>query len=122
MTLAQGSVVVSTWGDWKAAHPDTTIVAQDGGIGRTYGLDPLGGRDDQGPIFPIGDRDLRLPVQEQVVGVITSDGTPVAFPADAAREELQADELVELAGINLLWHPSFSEASGVEVRNLLQQG
>jgi hypothetical protein len=101
VTLPQGSVVVSTWADWKAAHPDTTIVAQDGGIGRTYSLDPLGGRDDQGPIFPIGDRDLRLPVQEQVVGVITSDGTPVAFSAAAARDHLETGETVELDGVTL---------------------
>ena len=99
--LPQGSVVVSTWGDWKTAHPDTTIVAQDGGIGRTYSLDPLGGRDDQGPIFPIGDRDLRLPVQAQVLGVIATDGTPIAFPAAAARERLDAAEAVELDGVRL---------------------
>jgi len=101
VTLPQGSVVVSTWGDWKAAHPDTTIVAQDGGIGRAYGMDPLGGRDDQGPIFPIGDRDLRLSVQEQVVGVITSVGTPVAFPAAVARERLEAGESVEFDAVSL---------------------
>jgi hypothetical protein len=101
VTLAQGSVVVSTWGDWKADHPDTTIVAQDGGIGRIYSLDPLGGRDDQGPIFPIGDRDLRLPVQEQIVGVITFDGTTVAFPAAAARERLESGQSVELNGVSL---------------------
>ena len=101
VTLTQGSVVVSTWGDWKAAHPETTIVARDGGIGRTYSLDPLGGRDEQGPIFPIGDRDLRLPVQEQVVGVITADGSPVAFPAAAAREQLEGGEAVELDGVSL---------------------
>jgi hypothetical protein len=101
ITLPQGSVVVSTWGDWKAAHPGTTIVAQDGGIGRNYSLDPLGGRDDQGPIFPIGDRDLRLPVQAQILGVIATDGTPVAFPAAAARQRLEAAEGVELDGISL---------------------
>jgi hypothetical protein len=53
-------------------------VASDG----TYPLDPLQGRDDDGPIFPIGPADERLGVQELVVGVIRADGTPVAFPAD----------------------------------------
>ena len=80
--LAQTSVRTSTWGDWKAAHPDTRMVAEDGGIGRTYPRDPLRGRDDHGPIFPIGDVDPRLEVQEPVVGVIAEDGTPVAFPVD----------------------------------------
>ncbi len=50
----QVSVATSTWGAWKAAHPDTTILAEDGGIGRSYAADPLRGRDDNGPIFPVG--------------------------------------------------------------------
>ncbi len=101
LTLPQGSVVVSTWGDWKADHPETTIVAPDGGIGRTYRLDPLGGRDDRGPIFPIGERDQRLTVQSQVVGVVSADGTEVAFPAAEARQQLEDGVPVELAGITL---------------------
>ena len=88
IVLEQVSVVASTWGDWKAAHPDTRILAEDGGIGRVYPDDPLGNRDTAGPIFPIGDVDHRLPVQEMVVGVIAPDGTPVAFPVSATREAL----------------------------------
>lgn len=99
--LEQVTVVTSTWGAWKQAHPDTTIVARDGGIGRSYPADPLRGRDDDGPIFPIGSVDPRLPVQEQVVGVVAADGTPFAFPADAARSALREGEAVELAGVRL---------------------
>ncbi len=90
VVLEQTSVRTATWGDWKASHPDTRIVASDGGIGRSYPRDPLRGRDDHGPIFPIGDVDGRLEVQEPVVGVIADDGTPVAFPV-AAIEPLTAD-------------------------------
>lgn len=90
VVLRQTSVRTSTWGDWKAAHPDTKIVAEDGGIGRSYPRDPLAGRDDHGPIFPFGDADQRLGVQEPVVGVITDDGTPLAFPV-AVIEPLTAD-------------------------------
>jgi hypothetical protein len=102
IVLEQAAVVTTSWGEWKTAHPDTTIVAEDGGIGRTYDLDPLQGRDDNGPIFPIGDRDLRLPVQEQVLGVVLDDGTPVAFPAAAAREALAAGATVTLTGVAVL--------------------
>ena len=102
VVLEQAGVVTTTWGEWKAAHPDTTIVAEDGGIGRAYDLEPLGGRDDNGPIFPIGDRDLRLPVQEQVLGVILPDATPVAFPAAQARQVLMGGGSVSLAGVELL--------------------
>lgn len=96
------TVVRATWGEWKAAHPDTTIIAEDGGIGRTYPLDPLQGRDDDGPIFPIGPADDRLGVQELVVGVITDDGTAVAFPADDARAALATGDDVEAAGVELV--------------------
>ncbi len=96
--LEQISVATTTWGDWKVAHVDTTVVAEDGGIGRRYLLDPLGGRDDRGPIFPIGDVDPRLPVQEQVLGV-THDGVTVAFPELDARVTLSRGSGVEFGGI-----------------------
>jgi hypothetical protein len=99
--LDQGTVVTSTWGAWKRAHPRTKIVAQDGGIGREYEDDPLQGRDDDGPIFPIGDVDPRLPVQAQVVGVIGPGGAPVAFPADEARDALAAGREVAAGEVEL---------------------
>ncbi len=101
VVLAQATVVTTTWGDWKTAYPDTTIIAEDGGIGRTYPFDPLGGRDDNGPIFPVGDVDERLGVQDQVFGVVLDDGTPVAFPVEAAAAALRAGEVVELSGVEL---------------------
>ena len=101
VVLPQTTVVTTTWGEWKAAHPDTTIIAPDGGIGRSYPLNPLGGRDDNGPIFPVGDVDERLSVHDQVFGVVLDDGTPVAFPVDAAVAELEAGRTVELGGVTL---------------------
>ena len=102
VVLEMVTVVASRWGDWKAAHPDTTIVASDGGIGRTYDLDPLQGRDDAGPIFPVGDVDPRLPVQERVIGVEAPDGTFVAFSVESATAVLGAGERVELAGVRVV--------------------
>ncbi len=101
VVLDQATVVTTTWGAWKAAHPDTTIIAEDGGIGRSYPLDPLRGRDDDGPIFPIGDMDGTLGVHDQVFGVVLDDGTPVAFPVDTAVAALRAGRDVELAGVTL---------------------
>lgn len=91
VVLDQVSVVASTWGDWKQAHPGTLVLAQDGGIGRTYQEDPLRGRDDNGPIFPVGDVDPRLAVQETVVGVIAPDGRPIAIPVDVAMDSIPAN-------------------------------
>lgn len=102
VVLDQATVVTSTWGEWKRAHPDTRIVAEDGGIGREYELDPLGGRDDDGPIFPVGDVDPRLPVQAQVLGVIAPGGGPVAFPAEQARSALADGERVVVGEVEVL--------------------
>ena len=101
VTLKQATVVTSSWGAWRAAHPDTTIVAHDGGIGRRYPRDPLRGRDDDGPIFPVGDVDPRLAVHDVVLGVTAPDGKPVAFPRAAARLALITGERVEMAGVTL---------------------
>ena len=98
LVLDQNSVSVTTWGEWKREHPHTTIVAEDGGIGRSYPDDPLRGRDDNGPIFPIGDVDPRLGVHEPVVGVLLDDGTTLAFPAALARAVLDFGRGGRVAG------------------------
>jgi len=100
--LEMVTVVTSTWGDWKAAHPETTILLEDGGLGRTYSLDPLGGRDDNGPIFPVGAVDPRLPVQESVLGIVTADGIAVAFLVAQARSVLGSGGDVALEGVRLV--------------------
>ncbi|MGF1667169.1 MAG: DUF3179 domain-containing (seleno)protein [Acidimicrobiia bacterium] len=100
--LEQVSVVTTSWGEWKAEHPDTTMVAEDGGIFRSYPLDPLGGRDDDGPIFPIGAIDPRLGVHEQVLGVVLDDGSALAFPVAASLIELRSGGSVELSGVALV--------------------
>ena len=102
VTLEQVSVVTSTWREWKEAHPDTTIVARDGGIGRTYPADPLRGRDDDGPIFPIGDVDERLPAQAKVLGLIGSNGAAIAFPVEEALAHLDAGGMISYAGITVV--------------------
>ncbi len=99
VTLEQTTVVVTTWGAWRAAHPKTTLLAQDGGIGRRYPLDPLGGRDAQGPIFPVGDVDPRQPVHEVVLGVTGPRGQALAFPRAAVQLALAAGEPVRLGGV-----------------------
>lgn len=116
VTLEQVSVVASTWGNWKEAHPDTRIVAEDGGVGRTYVDDPLQGRDAAGPIFPVGDVDPRLPTQGKVVGVIAPDGTPIAFPVAETRAAL-SDGPFEFEGLTVRLDDSIRvfDSEGTEV-------
>jgi len=103
VVLTPVTVVTTTWGDWKTAHPETTIVVQDGGRGIDYPADPLRGRDDDGPIFPIGDVDPRLDVQTLILGLVNPDGVPIAFPVEAARKRLAAGGTIALAGVELLF-------------------
>ena len=102
VVLEQATVVTSTWGAWKRAHPETMILAEDGGIGREYDDDPLAGRDDAGPIFPIGDVDPRLPIQAPVLGVVAPGGRPVAFGVDQARAALRDRKSVAAAGVEVI--------------------
>ena len=101
VVLPQATVVTSSWGAWRKAYPDTTIIARDGGVGRAYPLNPLRGRDDNGPIFPVGDVDPRLPVHEVVLGVKAPDGKALAFPRAAAQIALSAGEKVRMGDVEV---------------------
>ncbi len=101
VVLPQISVVTTTWGAWKAEHPDTTILAEDLDLGR--GFDPLRGRDDDGPIFPIGAVDPRLPAQENVLGVVSPEtGVAIAFHVPTAVATLANGGEIAVDGVTLV--------------------
>jgi hypothetical protein len=110
VVLPQITVITSTWGDWVEDHPTTRVIAEDGGLGRTYAPNPLGDRDADGPIFPVGPVDPRLDVHAKVVGVIASDGTPIAFPVASAATALDRGDPVALEG-----HEVVSDGGGLRV-------
>ncbi|MEO1562865.1 MAG: DUF3179 domain-containing (seleno)protein [Pseudomonadota bacterium] len=99
VVLKQASVVTTTWGEWKAAHPDTTVLKERYALGRDP--DFRNTRDANGPIFPVGDVDPRLSVHEDVIGVITASGTPVAFQRTAAMLALQNGEEITFENVHL---------------------
>ena len=99
LQLAQASVVTSEWGAWKAAHPDTTVLAEALALGRDF--DFRNGRDADGPIFPVGDVDPRLPVHEDVIGILTASGKPVAFQRSAAMVALQRGASISVENVRL---------------------
>ena len=104
VVLEQVTVTATTWGAWKEAHPATRILAEDGGIGRTYPSDPLGGRDAAGPVFPTGPIDPRLPAHHRVLGAVHPDGTPIAFPVEEALAALRDGRQVQMAGVEAYEH------------------
>ena len=99
LQLEQATVITTEWGQWKAAHPETTVLVEALALGRDF--DFRNGRDANGPIFPVGDVDPRLPVQEDVIGVITASGTPVAFPRAAALVALSRGDEIAFENVRL---------------------
>jgi hypothetical protein len=100
LQLEQASVVTTDWGTWKAEHPETTVLVEELALGRDF--DFRNGRDADGPIFPIGDVDPRLPVHEDVIGVVTASGTAVAFPRGQAVLALSRGEEITVENVRLV--------------------
>ncbi len=100
LQLEPASVITTDWGNWRTAHPETTVLVEALALGRDF--DFRNGRDAEGPIFPVGDVDPRLPVHEDIVGVIATSGTPVAFQRSAAMIALKWGEQIEFENIRLV--------------------
>ncbi|MCR9166650.1 MULTISPECIES: DUF3179 domain-containing (seleno)protein [Marivita] len=99
LRLEQATVVTTDWASWKAEHPETTVLIEALALGRDF--DFRNGRDADGPIFPIGDVDPRLPVHEDVIGAITTSGKPIAFQRSAALIALRNGETITFENIRL---------------------
>lgn len=100
LKLKQASVVTTDWASWKRDHPDTTVLVEALALGRDF--DFRNGRDADGPIFPVGDIDPRLPVHEDIIGVITDSGQPVAFQRSKALIALRNGEDIQVENIKLV--------------------
>ncbi|TCL00564.1 uncharacterized protein DUF3179 [Shimia isoporae] len=114
--LDQATMVTSDWGSWKAAHPETTVLAEYLALGRDP--DFRNGRDADGPIFPVGNVDPRLPVHEDVIGVLTESGTPVAFQRSAALLALRAGEEISYENVKLMLDAGGIRAAGTDGSDL----
>ena len=98
--LKQAGVVTTDWGTWKKAFPETTVLVEELALGRDF--DFRNNRDAEGPIFPIGDVDPRLPVHEDIVGIVTASGEPIAFQRSKAFLALSKGEEVSYENITLV--------------------
>lgn len=101
LQLQQATVITTEWGTWKEAHPETTVLIEALALGRDP--DFRNGRDADGPIFPVGDVDPRLPVQEDIIGAITASGKPVAFQRSAAFLALTRGDEIAFENIRLVF-------------------
>ena len=87
------------WGRWKRNHPDTPVLKECYALGRDP--DFRNTRDANGPIFPVGNVDPRLPVHEDIIGAVTASGKPVAFQRSKAFVALQAGEEIAFENVRL---------------------
>jgi hypothetical protein len=99
LQLKQVSVVTTDWGTWRKAHPETTVLVEALALGRNF--DFRNNRDAGGPIFPVGDVDPRLPVHEDIIGVLTRSGKPIAFQRSKAFAALKKGEVIAYENVRL---------------------
>ncbi|MCH7735930.1 MAG: DUF3179 domain-containing protein [Chloroflexi bacterium] len=87
-------VLLTTWGDWLATHPDTTVLDADTGL-YPAGLyvpewDPqsiyYGLRQQPESSFPVWDKSGRLPEKSQILGLIVN-GEAKAYPVDTLHQQ-----------------------------------
>jgi hypothetical protein len=100
LKLKQASVITTDWGTWRKAHPETTVLVEELALGRDF--DFRNTRDADGPIFPVGDVDPRLPVHEDIIGVITASGKPVAFQRSTALIALNRGKEIVFENVRLV--------------------
>ena len=87
-------VLLTTWGEWLAAHPDTTVLDIETGIYPPAVYAPEGDpgsvyfeyRRNPETLFPVAQRSDILPTKAQVLGLNVS-GQARAYPLELLREE-----------------------------------
>ena len=97
--LKQATVITTEWGTWRKEHPETTVLLERYALGRHP--DFRNGRDANGPIFPVGDVDPRLPVHEDIIGVVTASGKPIAFQRSRALVALKRGDEIAYENVRL---------------------
>ncbi len=81
-------LVVTTWLEWRAQHPETWVLSRETGYTRNYDRDPYAGYEtSEGIYFPVKKQDPRYHPKEQVLG-LEIDGQFKAYPvAELSRTE-----------------------------------
>ncbi len=100
IALVGHTVVTSTWGAWVAQHPNTTVLTED--LARGQDFDFRNGRDANGPIFPVGNVDPRLAIQEDILGVTQTNGRPLAIHVNSALSAIERGEIVVIDDLRVV--------------------
>jgi len=72
-------LIETSWSTWKKMYPSTKVVSKSTGFARNYGFYPYGDyrTNDNKIIFPLSNKDSRLPNKERVHGLIIDGKTKV---------------------------------------------
>ena len=94
-------VVLTTWGEWVAEHPDTTVLSLDTGYYPPYLYTPedfpnsiyFDYRNQSDTMFPVWNRDARLATKEEVLGLSFGDAHK-AYSVEVLRRERVVNDRV----------------------------
>jgi hypothetical protein len=81
-------VTTTTWGEWRARHPETTVLALDESRARRWGFDYRPGAADrarQGVSFPVWQKSAALDPKAEVY-TLRLGGVPKAYPLERLEE------------------------------------
>jgi hypothetical protein len=70
------------WGEWKRAHPETTVLSRETGHRRRYGHSPYGGYDESKRLMFPAPTDPRYHPKMRTVGLRLRDGTARGYPLE----------------------------------------
>ena len=84
------SLVEMSWGTWKRAYPDSDVLNLSTGFSRDYSRYPYNDyrTNDERLLFPIDNRDDRLPLKERVLGVVIGDEQK-AYPFEDSTTDIE---------------------------------
>ena len=93
--------VLTTWGEWLAQHPDTTVISNETGIYEADSYLPEDNpksiyypyRADPETMFPVGFKDESLTIKEQVFGLAFGDEAR-AYPRDILTQRQIVNDVV----------------------------
>ena len=107
----------TTWGDWRAEHPDTTVITREGARYSAWSYTHENNdnsiyfayRADPETMFPIAFRDDVLPPKAEVLGV-TLEGVNKAYPIELLREERIVHDRIGDVGVVVIASTTSSDA------------
>ncbi len=118
VTLDILPVVLTSWEDWQAQHPDTLVLDIETGYPRDYtaGAAYGGYFASEETMFPVAQRSELLDAKDQVY-VIREGGLPKAYPLDLLLAERIVNDTLEETNVVLLATGDLLSVNGVSQRD-----